>query len=70
VGVFDGVTVPREGVEAKLNIASQAPAEHRTNVAKTRGLKNAACDGVFFLMGIWGCVTGRWTHVLGERPQF
>ena len=55
VDVFDGVTVPLDGVDAKLNIASQAPAEHNTKVAKTRGLKNAACDEVFFLMGIWGC---------------
>jgi hypothetical protein len=38
------VIVPLEGVEAKLNIASQTPTEQSKNPAKMRGLKNPNSD--------------------------
>ena len=46
------VSVPLEGVEAKLSTASQAPTEQSKKVTKTRGLKKAAWELVFVRIGV------------------
>ena len=46
------VSVPLDGVEAKLNMASQAPTEQSKKAPKMRGLKKAAWELVFLRIGI------------------
>lgn len=48
---FASETVPVDGVEAKLNIASHAPAEQSRNAAKIRGLKKADSEVDLFRIG-------------------
>ena len=45
-------SVPLDGVEAKLNIASQAPMEQSKKAAKMRGLKNPDWELVFLRIGV------------------
>jgi hypothetical protein len=49
------VSVPLEGVAAKLNIASNTPTEQTLRAIKTRRLKKPDCEGGFFFMG-WGVI--------------
>jgi len=52
------VSVPLDGVAAKLNIASMAPTEQKQNANKTRGLKRPDCEAGFFFIMISGCYIG------------
>ena len=52
------VSVPLDGVEAKLNMASQAPIEQSKKAPKRRGLKKAAWELVFLRIGV-GRLNGR-----------
>jgi hypothetical protein len=46
------VSVPLEGVEAKLNMASQAPTEQSKKAPKMRGLKKADWELIFLRIGV------------------
>jgi hypothetical protein len=46
------VSVPLEGVAAKLNIASNTPTEQRLRAIKTRGLKKPDWKEDFFACGV------------------
>jgi hypothetical protein len=50
------VSVPLEGVAAKLNIASNTPTEQRLRAIKTRGFKKPDWEGGFFRM--WSSFVG------------
>src|SRR5262249_33914079 len=44
------VTVPLDGVDAKLSIASSAPNEQRVKARSVRGLKSPECKAEFFFI--------------------
>jgi hypothetical protein len=48
--VVVSVIVPLEGVEAKLNMPSQAPPKQSRKAAKMRGLNNPDSDGEFLFI--------------------
>jgi hypothetical protein len=50
IGPEVSVSVPLEGVAAKLNIASNTPTEQRLRAIKTRGFKKPDWEGGFFFM--------------------